>query len=43
LVTLGPPKLLSMITFRPVGPSVRPTAWASLSAPASSFLRASSV
>src|SRR5438067_4772609 len=43
LVTVGPPKLLSRMTFRPVGPRVMPTAWASLSAPASSFLRASSV
>src|SRR5206468_7951417 len=43
LVTVGPPKLLSKITLRPVGPRVMPTAWASLSAPASSFLRASSV
>src|SRR5438105_7562836 len=43
LVTVGPPNDLSRITFRPVGPSVRPTARASLSAPASSFLRASSV
>src|SRR5881227_638303 len=43
LVTVGPPKLLSRMTLRPVGPRVRPTAWASLSAPASSFLRASSV
>src|ERR1700726_3657196 len=43
LVTVGPPKLLSRITFRPVGPSVTPTAWASFSAPTSSFLRASSV
>src|SRR4051794_32641656 len=43
LVTVGPPKLLSRITLRPVGPSVIPTAWASLSAPESSFFRASSV
>ncbi len=43
LVTVGPPKHLSRMTLRPVGPSVMPTAWASLSAPASSFLRASSV
>src|SRR5437016_1931084 len=43
LVTVGPPKLLSRITFRPVGPSVMPTARASLSAPERSFLRASSV
>src|ERR1700730_3241072 len=42
-VTVGPPKLLSRITFRPVGPSVIPTACASLSAPCRSFLRASSV
>src|SRR6516164_3378369 len=43
LVTEGPPKLLSRMTFRPVGPSVMPTARASFSAPARSFLRASSV
>jgi len=43
LVTVGPPKDLSMMTFRPVGPSVMPTAFASISAPLSSFLRASSV
>src|SRR5437868_6072798 len=43
LVTVGPPKLLSRITFRPVGPRVMPTACASLSAPCRSFLRASSV
>src|SRR5204863_359921 len=43
LVTVGPPKLLSRITLRPVGPSVMPTACASLSAPVSSFFRASSV
>src|SRR5262249_45246884 len=43
LVTVGPPKDLSRITLRPVGPRVMPTARASLSAPASSFLRASSV
>ena len=43
LVTVGPPKLLSMMTLRPVGPRVMPTAWASFSAPAESFLRASSV
>src|SRR5436305_4549784 len=43
LVTVGPPKLLSMMTFRPVGPRVLPTALASFSAPSSSFLRASSV
>src|SRR5262249_47637011 len=43
LVTVGPPKLLSRMTFRPVGPRVMPTAWASLSAPANNFLRASSV
>ena len=33
LVTVGPPKDLSMMTFRPVGPSVMPTAWASFSTP----------
>src|SRR5262249_13711263 len=43
LVTVGPPNDLSMMTFRPVGPRVMPTAWTSFSAPASSFLRASSV
>ena len=43
LVTVGPPNDLSMMTFRPVGPSVTPTALASFSAPESSFLRASSV
>src|SRR5947207_6137104 len=43
LVTVGPPKDLSMMTLRPVGPRVSPTAWASLSAPTRSFLRASSV
>src|SRR5438128_1262002 len=43
LVTVGPPKLFSMMTLRPVGPSVLPTALASFSAPAKSFLRASSV
>ena len=43
LVTVGPPNDLSMITLRPVGPSVTPTALASFSAPASNFLRASSV
>src|SRR5690349_2393473 len=43
LVTVGPPKLLSRMTFRPVGPRVMPTAWASFSAPWKSFLRASSV
>src|SRR5262249_3019208 len=43
LVTGGPPQDLSMMTLRPVGPRVSPTAWASLSAPARSFLRASSV
>src|SRR6516225_9227487 len=43
LVTVGPPNDFSMMTFRPVGPSVIPTACASLSAPCKSFLRASSV
>src|SRR6516164_375228 len=43
LVTVGPPKLLSRITLRPVGPSVMPTACASFSAPLKSFFRASSV
>src|SRR5262245_21738810 len=43
LVTLGPPNDLSMMTLRPVGPRVTPTALASFSAPAKSFLRASSV
>ena len=38
LVTVGPPKLLSRMTFRPVGPSVMPTAWASLSAPCQKLL-----
>src|SRR6478736_5937244 len=43
LVTVGPPNDLSMMTFRPVGPRVMPTARASFSAPCRSFLRASSV
>src|SRR5205823_15123018 len=43
LVTVGPPNDLSMMTFRPVGPRVMPTAWANFSAPDRSFLRASSV
>src|SRR5262249_49276066 len=43
LVTVGPPNDLSRITLRPVGPSVMPTARDNLSAPARSFLRASSV
>ena len=33
LVTVGPPKLLSMMTFRPVGPMVTATAFASFSTP----------
>ena len=38
LVTVGPPKLLSRMTLRPVGPRVMPTAWASLSAPREQLL-----
>ena len=33
LVTVGPPNDLLRITFRPVGPSVVPTAWARMSTP----------
>ena len=42
LVTVGPPNDLLMITFRPVGPSVVPTAWARTSTPSSIFRRAAS-
>jgi hypothetical protein len=41
LVTVGEPKLLSMTTLRPFGPSVTRTAFASLSTPASILARAS--
>ena len=40
LVTVGPPKLLSMITLRPVGPIVTATAFANFSTPASILARA---
>ena len=33
LVTSGPPNDLLRMTFRPVGPSVEPTAWARMSTP----------
>ena len=39
-VTVGPPKDLSMMTFRPVGPMVTATAPASFSTPLSSLARA---
>ena len=42
LVTSGPPNDLLIITFRPVGPSVEPTAWARISTPPIIFLRAAS-
>ena len=42
LVTVGPPNDLLRITFRPVGPSVVPTAWARMSTPSSIFRRAAS-
>ena len=42
LVTVGPPKDLSMITLRPVGPMVMATASASFSTPASILARAAS-
>ncbi len=41
-VTVGPPNDLLMMTFRPVGPSVVPTAWASVSTPSNIFRRAAS-
>ena len=40
LVTVGPPKDLSMMTLRPVGPIVTATALASLSTPRSTLARA---
>ncbi len=41
LVTVGEPKLFSMSTLRPFGPSVTRTALASWFTPESSFIRAS--
>src|SRR5512134_3942480 len=41
LVTVGEPKLFSITTLRPLGPSVTATALASMSTPAISFARAS--
>src|SRR5947207_13747225 len=42
LVTSGPPNDLLKMTLRPVGPSVVPTAWASVSTPSSILRRAAS-
>ena len=41
LVTVGEPKLFSMTTLRPLGPSVTRTAFASWFTPLRSFVRAS--
>ena len=41
LVIVGEPKLFSMMTLRPFGPSVTLTAFASVLTPASSLVRAS--
>ena len=42
LVTVGPPNDLLMMTLRPVGPRVVPTAWARVSTPSNIFRRAAS-